>query len=91
MRLQDSFTEPCLIILIENLLATLIDSLDSLTESNDSKVLQMWFPEPESTSQSLQLRGWLRYFETVAVRLYSQSCFEQVSMILRQISGLLLY
>ena len=54
----------------------------------------MWFPDPESTSQSLRLIGRSRfvvYFETVAVRPYSQSFFDWFSMILRQISGLPLH
>jgi len=90
-RLQSNFTDPCPMILIEDPLATLIDSLRGLIVSNDSKVLQMLSPEPESTNQSLRLIGWSRfvaYFETVAVRPYSQSCFAWVSMILRQILGL---
>jgi hypothetical protein len=80
-------------ILIEDPLATLIDSSSGLIESNDPKLLQMWFPDPESTSQSLRPSDWLGslYFETAAVRPYSQSCFGRFSMILRQISGLPLH
>jgi hypothetical protein len=77
-------------------LATLIDSSRVLIESNDPKLLQMWFPDPESTSQSLQpiVRSrsvFVAYFETVAVRPYSQSCFDWFLMIFRQISGLPLH
>jgi hypothetical protein len=92
-RLQDSFTDPCPKILIEDPLATLIDLSKGLIESNDPKLLQMWFPDPESTSQSLRPIGRSRsvsvaYFETVAVRPYSQSSFGRFLIILRQISGL---
>ena len=74
-------------MLIKDPLATLIDSLQGLIESNDPKQLQMWFPDPESTSQSFRpiVRSRfvsVAYFETVAVRPYSQSCFGRFSMIL---------
>jgi hypothetical protein len=74
-------------MLIEEPLATLIDLLRGSIESNDSKLLQMWFLEPESTNQSLQLIGWSRviaYFETVAVRLYSQSLSRTQSIVDRR-------
>jgi hypothetical protein len=35
-RLQNSFTDPCLIILMEDPLATMIDSSRNLIKSNDS-------------------------------------------------------
>jgi hypothetical protein len=37
-------------MLIEEPLATLIDLLRGLIELNDSKLLQMWFLDPKSTS-----------------------------------------
>ena len=49
-RLQSSVIDPCLMILIEDPLATLIDSSKGLIESNALKQLQIWFLELESTS-----------------------------------------
>jgi hypothetical protein len=62
------------------------DEVDRDIESNDPKLLQMWCLDPESTCQSLQLIGWFRfvaYFETIAVRPYSQSCFNDLAPDLR--------